>query len=105
MSDGLPLVTVWLTLSLFCHSTVVPGATVTVSGSKQLFDCEQFGPEPAPAEMFTVVCDSSANADGAIARIATRVKTPNNALIGFDIIRPIPTCSVNKFYEYSNFIS
>jgi hypothetical protein len=64
----------------------VPGATLIISWSKQLFACAQFGLEPAPAEMFTVVPDSCAKADGAIARIATRVKTPNNALIGFDII-------------------
>lgn len=75
----------WLTLSLFCHVTVVPGATLITSWLKQFFVCEQSGLEPAPAEMFTVVPES-AKADGAIARIATRVKTPNNAPIGFDII-------------------
>jgi hypothetical protein len=78
---------VWLTLSLFCHVTVVPGATWVTSGLKQLLACEQFGLAPAPAEMFTFVPES-AKADGAIARIATRVKTPNTAPIGFDIISP-----------------
>ena len=67
---------------------MVPGVTLITSGLKQLFVCEQFGLEPAPAEMFTVVPDSCAKAGGDIARIATRVKTPNNIPVGFDIMTP-----------------
>jgi len=57
-----------------------------VLGSKQLFAATQSAVEPPSAPLAVVTSTVAAKADGAIAVIATRAKTPNSAPVGFDFI-------------------
>jgi hypothetical protein len=71
---------------VFFQVTVVPGATVSGFGVKQLFVATQaafaLAPAPVAISISFAVCPNA----GATPKIATRAKRPNNAPNGFDFI-------------------